>query len=58
MRLTLELLHHRLTVAIEHDDPKPERHEHPDLDALVERSGNDRDPFAELDHRPRMGFRP
>jgi hypothetical protein len=57
MRLTLELLHHRLTVAIEHDEPKPERHEHPDLDALVERSGNDRDSSAELDHRPRpIGF--
>ena len=58
MRLTLELLRHRLVVAIERNDPKPERqHEHPDLDALVERSGNDRDPSAELDHRP-IGFRP
>jgi len=58
MRLTLELLHHRLTVAIERNDPKrPEQHEHPDLDALVERSGNDRDSSAELDHRPRpIGF--
>ena len=57
MRLTIELLHHRLTVAIERDNPKPERHEHPDLDALVERSGNNRDPSAEMDHRP-IGFRP
>jgi len=58
MRLTLELLHHRLTVAIERNDPKhPEKHEHPDLDALVERPGNARDPSAELDHRPRpIGF--
>jgi len=58
MKLTLELLHHRLTVAIERDDPKhPERHAHPDLDALVERSGNYRDSSAEMDHRP-IGFRP
>ena len=58
MRLTIELLHHRLTIAIERDNPKPERqHEHPDLDALVERSGNNRDSSAELDHRPRpIGF--
>jgi len=58
MRLTLELLHHCLTVAIEHDEPeRPERHD-TELDALVERSGNDRDSSAELDHRRPIGFHP
>ena len=63
MRLTLEILHHTLTLSAAHDDPdleddieeEEERHDVA-LDTLVERSGTERDTAAELDGRGRMGF--
>ena len=61
MRLTLEILHHTLTLSAAHDDPEDdieedERHDST-LDALVERADHrDANPAAELDARTRMGF--
>lgn len=56
MKLTLELWGHKFTMALERNGAKTsEQHEHPDLDAWVERSGNIPDRAAELDHR--LGFR-
>lgn len=58
MKLTLELRRHKFTMAFERNDTKTsEQHEHPDLDALVERSGNIPDNAAELDYRVGLGFR-
>lgn len=59
MRLTLEIFHHMLMIAIEHDDDEPEQSESHDstLDALIERGSPYPDPNAEMDHRSRMGFR-
>ena len=64
MRLTLEILHHTLTLSAAHDEPEDdieedeeERHDVA-LDTLVERADHrDANPAAELDTRTRMGFK-
>ena len=58
MRLTLEILHHVITLTAAHDDPEDEVEHDVTLDALVERADHrDVNPAAELDTRTRMGFR-
>ena len=66
IRLTLEILHHTLTLSAAHDEPEDdddleeeedERHDVA-LDTLIERADHrDANPAAELDTRTRMGFR-
>jgi hypothetical protein len=60
IRLTLEILHHTLTLSAAHDEPEDdiddEQHDST-LDTLVERADHrDANPAAELDARTRMGF--
>jgi hypothetical protein len=66
IRLTLEILHHTLTLSAAHDDPEDDLEEEEDeeerhdvaLDTLVERADHrDANPAAELDTRTRMGFK-
>lgn len=59
MRLVVELLHHRLTLTLEHQDSGRREQHDSELDAYVERADHrDADPAAELDRRTRMGFGP
>jgi hypothetical protein len=63
IRLTLEILHHTLTLSAAHDEPEDDLDEEEErhnvaLDTLVERADHrDANPAAELDARTRMGFK-